>query len=160
MRETNAWITFESSKAQRNKVHNQSVAERKSMISGIHTKHHHPLKISMAGEKVPKDGAGNWHNVSKGKTKAIVKELDYQDVTSQTMVLVNKPKTNGKAAAVANPVGSFESPKINLCTNMILHGNKVTTKGQSKGSTNLGTPFVSGFSAMEISPSFSKKRVF
>ncbi|KAK8560147.1 hypothetical protein V6N12_012950 [Hibiscus sabdariffa] len=91
------------------------------MISGIHTKHHHPLKISMAGEKVPKDGAGNWHNVSKGKTKAIVKELDYQDVTSQTMVLVNKPKTNGKAAAVANPVGSFESPKINLCTNMILH---------------------------------------
>ncbi|KAK8601703.1 hypothetical protein V6N13_058613 [Hibiscus sabdariffa] len=120
------------------------------MISGIHTKQHHHQKTSMAGKKVPRNAACNWQhvhtnrgiqhfidkgsgsNVSKGKTKAIVYEPDYQEVTSQTMVLADKLKRKGKVVAIANPVGSFEDPKVNFCTDMILHGDKGIVEDQNK----------------------------
>ncbi|KAK8596411.1 hypothetical protein V6N13_001040 [Hibiscus sabdariffa] len=62
--------------------------------------------------------------------------------------------------AIVKPACCFEDPKVNPYTNMILHGNKMTGEDQSKRATYLGSPFVSDFSAMEISTPFNRKRVF
>ncbi|KAK8593818.1 hypothetical protein V6N12_045891 [Hibiscus sabdariffa] len=131
-------------KAHRIKAFNQSAGERKSMICDIQTKHHHPKKTSMAREKLP------------GMLQAIGNMFTPIERFNTSLTRESK----GKAATVANPVDSFEDPKVNICNDMILHGNTVIVGDQNKGSTNLVTPFVLDFSTMKISTPFNRKHVF